>query len=174
MLRPMRYAAAGIALIWGISGCSNFLSADKAVSNPNQPTIASVNQLLVAIEANIFGQQEGPAEMLICEWVQQCAGTAGRFVEVQGAYTINNNSFDGSFNSIYTAGGLVSIKDAEARADALGDKQYKGVLEVLETMDVLFGVDNWGSIPYREAIASTTPAFDPQLQIYDDLLKLLD
>src|SRR2546423_7177089 len=174
MLRQMRYPAAAIALMAGVYGCSNFLSADKAVSNPNQPTVASVNQLLVAIEANTFGQQEGPAEMLICEWMQQCAGTAGRFVEVQGTYTINNNSFDGSFNSIYTAGGLLAIKDAEARADALPDQKYKGVLEVLEAMDVLFGADNWGDIPYREAVTNSTPHFDPQLQIYDDLLVLLD
>jgi hypothetical protein len=155
-------------------GCSNFLDASKAVADPNAPTAASVNQLLAGIEANIFGEQEGPVAMLICEWMQQCAGTAGRFVEVQGAYTITNNSFDVSFSSIYTAGGLLAIKDAEARADAIPDKQYKGVLEVLEAMDVLYGVDNWGSIPYREAVTSTTPAFDPQLQIYDDLLSLLN
>ena len=174
MLNRIRYAAAAAALMAGVLGCNNFLSADKAVSNPNQPTAASINQELVAIEANIFGQQEGPAEMLICEWMQQCAGTAGRFVEVQGAYTINNNSFDGSFNSIYTAGGLLEIKDAEARAGALSDNVYKGVLETLEAMNMMFGADNWGDVPYREAITSSTPHFDPQLQIYDDLLALLD
>ncbi len=167
-------AAAATALIAGTYGCNNFLSADKAVANPNQPTAASINQELVAIEANIFGQQEGPTAMLVCEWMQQCAGTAGRFVEVQGAYTINNNSFDGSFNSIYTAGGLLEIKDAESRADGVPDQVYKGVLEVLETLNVMFGADNWGDIPYREAVTSTTPHFDPQLQIYDDLLALLD
>jgi hypothetical protein len=174
MQRHIRYAAAGFALLAGISGCSSFLDAPKAVADPNAPTLATANQLLSGIEANVFGQQEGPVAMLICEWMQQCAGTAGRFVEVQGAYTINNNSFDGSFSSIYTAGGLLAVKDAEARVDAVPDKQYKGVLEVLEAMQVLFGVDNWGSIPYREAVVSTSPAFDPQLQIYDDLLLLLN
>ena len=174
MQRHIALAAAGFGLVVAVSACSNFLDAPKAVADPNAPTAATVNQLLPGIEANIFGEQEGPVAMLICEWMQQCAGTAGRFVEVQGTYTITNNSFDGSFASIYTAGGLVSIKDAEARADAIPDKHYKGVLEVLEAMDVLFGADNWGSIPYREAVTSTTPAFDPQLQIYDDLLKLLD
>src|SRR6476620_7217964 len=96
------------ALIATLAGCSNFLDSPKAINDPNNPTAASVNQLLAGIEAQIFGEQEGPVAMLICEWMQQCAGTAGRFVEVQGAYTINNNSFDGSFSSIYTAGGLVS------------------------------------------------------------------
>lgn len=173
MLRHIGFTVAGLGLIAGVFGCSSFLDADKAVKNPNAPTVATVNQLLVAIEANTFGQQEGPVAMLLCEWMQQCAGTAGRFVEVQGTYTITNNSFDGSFNSVYTAGGLLSIKDAESRADAIPDKVYKGILEVLEAMDVLFGADNWGSIPYREATTTNTPHFDPQLQIYDDLLALL-
>jgi hypothetical protein len=174
MQRYIRHAAAGFALAAGIAGCSKFLDNPVAVADPNAPTAASVNQLLSGIEANVFGQQEGPVAMLICEWMQQCAGTAGRFVQIQGAYGITNNSFDVSFSSTYTAGGLLAVRDAEARADAIPDKHYKGVLEVLETMTVLFGADNWGSIPYREAAISTTPIFDPQLQIYDDLLKLLD
>lgn len=173
-MRNTRYLAGGLMLIAGLSGCGNYLDAAKAVADPNAPTAASINQLFVGIEANIFGQQEGPAAMLICEWMQQCAGTAGRFVEVQGTYTVTNDSFDGVFASIYTAGGLLSIKDAETRADAVADKKYKGVLEVLETMDVLFGADNWGAIPYREATTTAEPHFDPQLQIYDDLLKVLD
>jgi starch-binding outer membrane protein, SusD/RagB family len=173
MQRHIRYAAAGLVIAAGLSACSSFLDADKAVADPNAPTIATANQLLSGIEANIFGEQEGPVAMLICEWMQQCAGTAGRFVEVQGTYTINNNSFDGSFASVYTAGGLLAIKDAESRVDAI-DKQYKGVLEVLEAMDVLFGADNWGDIPYREAVVATEPHFDPQLQVYDDLLTLLN
>ena len=174
MQRHIRYAAAGLVIAAGLSACSSFLDADKAVADPNAPTLATANQLLSGIEANVFGEQEGPVAMLICEWMQQCAGTAGRFVEVQGTYTINNNSFDGSFASIYTAGGLLAVKDAEARVDGAGDKQYKGVLEVLEAMNVLFGADNWGDIPYREAVVSTEPHFDPQLQIYDDLLTLLN
>src|ERR1700681_3406329 len=139
MQRDIRYAAAGIGLVAGIAGCSSFLDAPKAVDDPNAPTGATIDQLLSGIEANVFGMQEGPVAMLICEWMQQCAGTAGRFVEGQGAYTITNASFDGSFSSIYTAGGLLAIRDAEARADAIPDKQFKGVLEVLEAMTVLFG-----------------------------------
>src|SRR5579859_6848358 len=174
MQRYMRHTAAALGLLAGLTGCSSFLDAPKSINDPNNPTAASVNQLLVGIEAQIFGEQEGPVAMLVCEWVQQCAGTAGRFVQVQGAYTITNNSFDGSFAGIYTTGGLLAIRDAESRADQIPDKVYKGILEVLESMDMMFGADNWGSIPYREAITSTTPHFDPQLQVYDDLLKLLD
>ena len=174
MKSHIRVAAAGVGLIAMLSSCNSFLDAPKAIADPNAPVDASVNQLFVGIQANIFGEQEGPVAMLICEWMQQCAGTAGRFVETQGTYSVTNSSFDGSFASIYNAGGLIQIREAENRADAAGDKRYKGILEALEIMNMLYGVDNWGSIPYREAIVSTTPHFDPQLQIYDDLLKLAD
>ena len=150
-MRYTRSLTAGVDLISGLAGCGKFLDASKAVADPNAPTVASINQLFIGIQANIFGQQEGPAAMLICTWVQQCAGTAGRFVEQQGAYIMTNDDFDITFSSIYTAGGLLSIKDAEARADAVGDKKYKGIIEVLEAMNMLFAADNWGSVPYREA-----------------------
>jgi hypothetical protein len=174
MQRYIRHSATALTIIAGLAGCSSFLDAPKAINDPNNPTAASVNQLLVGIEAQTFGDQEGPVAMLVCEWVQQCAGTAGRFVETQGAYTITNNSFDGAFAGLYTTGGLLAIKDAESRADAIPDKLYKGILEVLEAMKMTYAADIWGDVPYREAIVSTTPHFDPQLQVYDDLLKLLD
>ena len=50
-----------------------------------------------------------------------------------------------------------------------------GIAEVLEAMDIGFAADVWGDIPYAEAVgANTTPAFEPQMQVYTDLLTLLD
>ena len=175
-MRNMRIvAAAGLGLAVALSGCSNFLDAPKAVADPNNPTAASINQLLVGVEANIFGQQEGPVAMLVCEWMQQCAGVNGRFVDQQGVYSVTNGSFDGSFQSVYTAGGLGQIKQVEALADKANDKLYKGVTEVLETMNMMFATDIWGDVPYSDAVGgSSTPKFDAQMTIYDNLLKLLD
>ena len=45
--------------------------------------------------------QEGPVAMLICEWMQQCAGINGRFVDTQGSYTIDAATFDVPFQNIY-------------------------------------------------------------------------
>jgi hypothetical protein len=40
---------------------------------------------------------------------------------------------------------------------------------------MLYAADIWGDVPYREAVSdNATPAFDPQMQIYADLLALLD
>jgi hypothetical protein len=175
-MRTMRIVAAvGLGLISTLVGCSKFLDAPKAVADPNNPTGASINQLFVGIEANIFGQQEGPVAMIVCEWMQQCAGVNGRFVDQQGVYSITAGSFDGSFESIYTAGGLGQIKKVEGLADQANDKLYKGVTEVLEAINMMFATDIWGDVPYSQAAGtSTTPTFDAQMTIYANLLTLLD
>ena len=113
--------------------------------------------------------------MLICQWMQQCAGINGRFVDTQGDYTIDASTFDIPFQNIYNGGGLVGIRAVEASADAAGDKLYSGIAEVLEAMDIGFAADVWGDIPYADAVgANTTPKFEPQMQVYADLLALLD
>lgn len=175
MRRIVKYAAPALGLAIALASCSSFLDSDKAVADPNNPTLASRNQLLVGVQANIFGQQEGPAAMIICEWMQQCAGINGRFVDTYGLYGITPGDFDASMASLYTAGGLVGIRDVQASAQAAGDLKYKGVAEVMEVLTMLWGTDIWGDLPYREAVtaAITTPAFDAQHQIYADLQALL-
>src|SRR5437588_11503109 len=126
-MRIMRIVAAGVGLTMAVAGCSNFLDSPKAVADPNNPTAANINQLFVGVEANIFGEQEGPVAMIVCEWMQQCAGVNGRFVDQQGVYSVSAGSFDGSFQSVYTGGGLGQIKQVETLAAT--DKLYKGITE---------------------------------------------
>jgi starch-binding outer membrane protein, SusD/RagB family len=159
----------------GLAGCNSFLDSDKAASDPNSPSTASRNQLFVGTQASIFGQQEGAIAMIVCQWMQQCAGVNGRFVDTQSNYTINAGTFDFQFSDVYRGGGLRSIRTVQEGAEAAGDKFYKGIAEVIEAMDIAFAADVWGDIPYREAGGdNSTPAFDAQQQVYDDLQKLLD
>jgi hypothetical protein len=173
-MRKSSIAAAALSAAL-LAGCSSFLDAPKAVADPNAPTVASRDQLFVGVLANTFANEEGPVAMVICEWMQQCGGINGRFVDTQGGYTIDATTFDVSFQNIYNGGGLVGIRAIEASADAAGDKLYKGVAEVLEAMDIGFAADIWGDIPYAEAVTdNTTPKFEGQMQVYSDLLALLD
>jgi hypothetical protein len=116
-MRKWIFVAAAIVL----GACSKFLDSPTAVNDPNNPTIATRNQLFAGIQENTFGNEEGPLPMLICEWMQQCAGVNGRFVDTQGRYTINNGTFDIPFQSIYQGGGLVAIRQVEASATTDGD-----------------------------------------------------
>jgi len=167
--------AAAVLCLTVAAGCNSFLDAPKAVADPNAPTQASTTQLFEGVLANTFGNQEGGVAMLICEWVQQCAGVNGRFVETQGNYTIDASSFDISFQNIYNGGGLIGIRTIEANATASGDKLYLGIAEVLEAMNMMFAADIWGDIPYSQAVGTNvTPTFDPQMTVYTNLLTLLD
>ena len=163
------------ALLLASTAACNFLDAPKATSDPNNPTVASTNQLFVGVQANTFGYYEGYVPMLVCMWMQQCAGINSRFVQTEGEYGITHGSLDFTFNSVYVGGGLVGIRTVEADAEKAGDKLYKGIAEVHEAMIIMLTADSWGDIPYRDAITEKSlAAFDPQMQIYDDLLALLD
>ncbi|HMI42514.1 MAG TPA: hypothetical protein VK516_02760, partial [Gemmatimonadaceae bacterium] len=83
-----------------LAGCSNFLDAPAAISDPNLPSAATRDQLFVGAQANIFGQQEGPLAMIVCQWMQQCAGVNGRFVQQQDSYSVNAGTFDLSFQGV--------------------------------------------------------------------------
>src|SRR5690242_2119698 len=117
----------GLLLMIGTAGCNDFLSAAKAVNDPNQPTSASRNTLLPGAEANLLDQQEGGVAMAVCEWMQQCAGTAGRFVEQYNKYNITGSSFNLTFNEIYANGGLIALRQIQDEATAANDLKFRGV-----------------------------------------------
>ena len=157
------------------SSCESFLDADKATSDPNAPSAATLDQLFVGTLANVFGQQEGAVAMTSCIWMQQCAGVNGRFVETYGLYGVTPTSHDADFAGIYSGGGLVGLRQVQDRATAAGDLKYRGVAKVLEAMTMMFAADVWGDVPYTEAIsAEAEPAFDEQAAVYTALLTLLD
>lgn len=173
MKRHLTTALAGLSML-GMIGCKDFLLADKAINDPNNPTVATKDQLLVGAEANLMGVNEGPMAMLVCEWMQQCGGIGGRFVDSQGGYVIQDNSFEGPWQAIYSQGGLPTLRQLQKQADDTKDFQIKGIAEVIEAMEIGMAADIWGDVPYSEAGAVVTPKLDAQLTVYSSLQTLLD
>src|SRR3954469_9329077 len=122
----MRKSSIAVAalLLTVAGGCNDFLDSPKAVNDPNNPTKASTTQLFEGVLANTYANQEGPVAMIICQWMQQCAGVNGRFVETQDNYTIDASTFDISFQNIYNGGGLIGLRAIESQTTASGDKLY--------------------------------------------------
>jgi hypothetical protein len=166
-------AAASLAV--SAAGCTNFLTADKAARNPNSPSTASKDQLLTAVQAGQFTEQEGFPALLVCLWMQQCQGVGGRFVQQKSRYEYFEADTRSDFSAVYSGGGLVDLKDIERRAEAEGDSLYKGIAKVWEAFVIGTAASQYGDIPYRQAAGDVaTPEFDPQLQIYDDIQLKLD
>lgn len=168
-----RRSVMGALLLAALTGCSDFLTGEGITSDPNSPTSASRDQLFVAFQASQFNQQEGSVALLTCLYMQQCSGTAN-FVQEWDNYNASAEETDANFVGIYTGGGLVDLRAVQASAEADGDDVYLGIARVWEALAVSFGADNWGDIPYSEAITEEgTPAFDDQLAIYATLQTLL-
>ena len=175
MLKFLMRGATGLCIGLAVAGCSGFLDAEKANIDPNLPSAPSRDQLFVGAQASIFAQQEGPLAMIVCQWMQQCAGINGRFVEVQDSYNVNAGTFDIPFSEVYSAGGLISLRRVQESAADAGDNVYEGIAQVLEALLIGTTADIWGNIPYSEALTATSnAAFDNQLAVYAAIQALLD
>ena len=174
MRRLLTFSLAASLTVFGVS-CSDFLSSDKVKLDPNNPSTATANQLFIAVQAAQFAQQEGIIALIGCMWMQQCVGTSN-FLQTLELYNIaSEDTPSAAFSAVYEGGGLVDIRKIEAAEAAAGDKQYLGIVQVWEVLNMAVAADIWGDVPYREAVGSaTTPHLDPQGQIYADLQALLD
>lgn len=174
-MRKSLMLAGAMSLAVTAAACTSFLTDSTASTDPNNPATVTTAQLFTGIQAGQFIEQEGNLAFLTCLFMQQCQGVGGRFVNQESEYTITNATANGEFAGIYGAGGLLDLKTVEANSDAAGDKQYKGIAEVWEAFVIGTAADVWGDIPYREAAGDVAhPAFDPQLQVYDDVEAKLD
>lgn len=173
MLNILKRTTVALCAGAALSGCSGFLDADRATKDPNLPDSPNRDQLFVGAQANIFAQQEGAIPMIVCEWMQQCSGINGRFVEQQDFYSVNALTFDTQFSEVYSAGGLNALRAVQAASEEVGDDYYKGTAQVLEALLIGTATSIWGDIPYSEALTDPTPVFDNQMQIYAALQTLL-
>lgn len=174
MRRYLRLALPGV-LLAGAAGCSDFLEAENAIRDPNEPSQATRDQLFVAAQVAMFGLQEANVAQFSCVVIQHCGGT-GNYVEGYAQqYTQDASTFDADFNQIYIGGGLVDLRGVQASAEEEGNLPYAGMAKVIEAINISFAADNWGDIPYTAVRAGgDTPDFDQQLAVYDTLQLLLD
>jgi len=179
MRRNTNVALASLGLLLGTAGCDSFLTGDKLSQNPNLPTVASIQQLFIGVQAGQFAFQEGTVAMMMCQWVQACSGGNGRFVQQAGQYVFGEGSNiganGGDWISVYAGGGLVDIKQVEALAQASGDSSWLGIAKIWEALTVGTASSMWGDIPYSEAISgNTSPALDQRFVILASLQTVLD
>ena len=170
----MRTKIVLLLLLGTVTACSDFLSARDATTNPNQPTVANADQLLVASETALNQQYTSDLARTVCVWMQQCAGTDRQYKQL-GVYEYGEDAYNGPFSQVYTGGGLLDLRKIQVTSDSANDKVYGGIGRVMEAMAVGIAADVWGDIPYTEALTnSAAPALDPQEQVYAAMQAKLD
>ena len=174
MKSHLRALTGVLALCAGTAACSDWLTDPEAAANPNEPTSADINTVFVGTQTALTIQYTSDLARTACLWVQQCAGTERQY-QALGLYSYGEDAYDANFSQIYTGGGLIDIRRLQALADSSGDAIYGGIGRVMEAMMIGLAADVWGDIPYSEAVGeATTPALDPQEQVYAGVQAKLD
>lgn len=162
------------ALVLGALGCSDYLTGPGVGTNPNQPSSASRDQRLAAVQASMTTLLTGALARASCMWVQQCAGVDRQYATLE-KYVTTEDDFNGEWSQVYDGGGLIDLRFIESDAARAGDSVYEGVAKVIEAIDIGTATDLWGDIPYSEAVSGNpTPTFDTQQSVYAALQTLLD
>jgi hypothetical protein len=163
-----------LAISLGATACSDFLTGPGLSENPNQPVAATPTQLFIAAQAQAFVRQEGQLARTAGMFVQQLSGTNNQQLNWGSQYTGGESDYSLHFNGFYTSGGLVDWRKIQATVDSAGDKQFLGIAQVWEALQMGTAASIWGDIPYREAVSDNPiPHLDPQQQVYSDLQALL-
>ena len=157
------------------AGCSEWLSGPEIDADPNNPTVASRDNLLSAVQASQWLFQTGDVARTTSMWLQQMAGTGQQYFFQGGQYQQTENTWGYEWQAVYAGGGLVDLRTIQEVSRELEDSTYLGIAQVWEAYTIGTAADLWGDIPYREAVSDiATPALDPQMQVYGDVQTLLD
>ena len=155
---------AGILSI--VSSCQ--LSNLDVNIDPNKPTVASTKLLLPTALTAVVNRTT--------DLGRNALGFAGMLSSADD-YNLNNQSYNGTWNSFY---GSMNAVEALIAASTANSPHYLGVAQALKAFAVGNFVDQFGDCPYTEAWkgaatdANFTPKFDKDADIYEDLLKLCD
>ncbi len=158
-----------------LAGCSDWLTAPKAKTDPNNPTTAGRDQLLVGVETAQTTLQTGDLARTLSLWVQSMSGTQRQYSLLDN-YQFDEDAYSADWSLVYTGGGLIDIRTIESQALEAGDSLYAGVGYVLEALTMGTAADVWGDIPYSQAVSDSvlTPELDPQQQVYAMVQAKLD
>lgn len=171
------YARTGAVLSLALLGAGcDFLTGPGLTENPNSPTGATPTAQFVAVQANMFARMEGQLARFAGIFTQQLIGSNNQ-QQAQGTqYLVTEGDVSGFMSAFYTGGGLVGLRKVQEAANAAGDAQWEGIAKIWEAYAFGTAASLWGDLPYREANNPTivTPQLDPQLQLYTDILALLD
>jgi starch-binding outer membrane protein, SusD/RagB family len=174
MMRKWTRGALCALLVGSVAGCDNFLEGEGLTTNPNNPSVATRDQLLVGVQLRQFIFQTGDIARHAGMWVQQFAGVGNQTVS-RDQYQLAEGDIQ-SWPNVYGGGGLIDLRSIQSEAEAAGDRGYLGVAKVWEALTVGTAASIWGDVPYSEAVDPTIsqPRLDPQPEVYAALQSLLD
>ncbi len=175
MNRFGKLALAALLPVAFATGCDDWLTGPGINDDPNRPTEANRELLLVGVTANQTALWTGALARVASMWTQQMAGTDRQYITLD-RYGVTEDDFTSEFSAVYSSGGLLDIRQVQQESRAAGDMRFLGVAQVWEAYMMGMAASVWGDIPYEQAADSliATPALTPQAQVYAMVQAKLD
>ena len=164
------------ALLAGAAACKDYLTGGELSTDPNRPSSATPRQLFVGVQTAVWQFYASDLTRITTLWSQQGTGNAQQYLDY-GRYDIDESVTNTFHSGLYGSGGLVDARNLQAATLAEGDSLFLGIAQVQEALLMTVGADFFGDLVYSEALKREevrNPPLDPQLQVYDALLVLLD
>ncbi|HEX3159262.1 MAG TPA: SusD/RagB family nutrient-binding outer membrane lipoprotein, partial [Gemmatimonadaceae bacterium] len=160
----------------GVAGCNDFLTGGELSTDPNRPTTATSRQLFTGVQSNLWAFYASDMVRVTEMWAQQMQGNVGQYQNLF-TYGVSEQTTNGFYAGLYIGGGLVDVRSLQQSALTEGDTLFLGIAQVQEALLMSVGADLFGDVVYSEALKGDSlpnPKLDPQLEVYDALLALLD
>jgi hypothetical protein len=160
----------------GVAGCDDFLTGGELSTDPNRPTTATNAQLFTGVQSNLWAFYASDMVRVTSMWAQQMQGNVGQYQNLF-RYGVSEQTTNGFYAALYIGGGLVDVRTLQEGALAANDTLFLGIAQVQEALLMTAGADLFGDVVYSEALKGDSlpnPKLDPQLEVYDALVALLD
>jgi len=166
--------AIAAVLIFGESCKKSF---ERANEDPNSPATVTPSTLLPTVEVALAYTQGGDISRFSGLYDQQLFSSA----QQTGAYynyVVTDQDFDSPWGNMYTSV-LQNDKTLMNLADSFSNNEYSGISRILMAYSLQLLVDNWGKVPYSQALAALnggtfTPAYDNDQALYDTIVSLIN
>lgn len=168
-------ALSAMCLLAASTACGDFVTGEKLDSDPNRALSAPADRLFIASQASSYYILTGHATRVLAMWMQQMAGTDRQYTGYD-QYSVTEGTF-GEFTSVYVGGGLIDHRRIQDEATRTGNRTLRGIDKVWEALIVSYAADNYGAVPYSDAVnpaATAPPKLDTQASVYAALQILLD
>jgi|GEM_PF-455970 len=155
-----------------VSACKDYLDVN---TDPNNLPDAAIANVLPGAQIGIGFNLGNTVQIVSSLWVQHMAGT-GTQTQPYDIYNVTPNDFQNDWNSLYSVV-LDDLNFIIEKGKTEGNNVHAGMAEVLLAYTYAVITDMWGDVPQTQALNLQNfpqPAYDPQQNVYGNLIALLD
>jgi hypothetical protein len=158
------------------SSCDKWIDPEMNV-DPNNPKDVALAQLIAPVEANLAYIVGGELARWDCVWMQQIAGLQSQAAN-NDIYIISESDVTNAWSWNLYSPGMIDTKIMIDKAAATNSPHYAGVAKILMAYQLGVVTDQWGDVPYSDALKGANnnfkPKFDSQQDIYNSIFTLLN